>query len=940
MPDVGLSSISFEITGKADHGVESIERTTTALLNLKKAISNFSGKRFSTQIEKLSASFDKLNQAINGKGNELDQTASRLHSVAVELERIANASKNVNLGKVMRDMSKQKPLDIPKLTPGEAETPADIEPSTSDFDTSDVYDLNSAMGILSGMTRVLLQDIANVGKTGAHAFASIAKGAWNAASAVGTRVWESFTDRIKKADKALSGLGRAFARIAMYRFLRTLIKEITQGIKEGIDNMYQWSLVADTTFSNSMNRMATSALYLKNSLGAMLAPVINALVPIIDAVVDRIVSMINVINQLLALITGASYWTAAVKAQTKYADAVTGSKKAVDKLKLTIASFDELHILKNPDDKTGGGGGKAVPNYAGMFKNMPFDKTLKDLIDNQDWKGLGQYLGNKVNEFIDSVPWAELGAKFGRAFNGVIQTLYWFLDTIDWYNLSKHLSEFINNAVENVDFTYLGRLWTKKFTIMGDMIIGAIQNINWGGITGALSDIFIGRFDEFSKWIAGYNWFDVGSSIFDALYDAITGIKYGELASSLFKAFGSAVGALAGTIVGFLSDAGITLANNIADYFKPYTKGVGIEVIKGIGKGILDALKNVGEWIINNIWKPFIDGVKSAFGIASPAKTMEPVGEDIIGGMFVGIKNFWKNVTDWFETAKNSILTVWENIKGKTSEVWGNITTVAGNAWSTLKSGASEKFESIRSTVSSKWDTLKSNTSTVWNTIKTSLGTAWSTLQGNAKSSFDTVSAIVRGDWDKVKSDTSTRWSTIKTTLTSAWNTVKSNASSAFQNVVTTVKDKLNTAWSTISSMVTKFKNAFNFKVSFPTIRIPHIQLPHFRIDGAFSLNPPSVPSFSIDWYKEGGILEDGLFTMNHGELAGKFANGQSVVANNEQIIEGIKRGVIEAMSTVDRGNDRERVLNIQIDGDTLFKVVVDKNNRAVSMNGESPLLV
>ena len=33
MSDVGLSSISFEITGKSDHGVDAIHKTATALMN-------------------------------------------------------------------------------------------------------------------------------------------------------------------------------------------------------------------------------------------------------------------------------------------------------------------------------------------------------------------------------------------------------------------------------------------------------------------------------------------------------------------------------------------------------------------------------------------------------------------------------------------------------------------------------------------------------------------------------------------------------------------------------------------------------------------------------------------------------------------------------------------------------------------------------------------
>mgnify|MGYP002771804904 CR=1 FL=1 len=49
--------------------------------------------------------------------------------------------------------------------------------------------------------------------------------------------------------------------------------------------------------------------------------------------------------------------------------------------------------------------------------------------------------------------------------------------------------------------------------------------------------------------------------------------------------------------------------------------------------------------------------------------------------------------------------------------------------------------------------------------------------------------------------------------------------------------------------------------------------------------------------YETGGFPEDGLFMANHSELVGRFSNGKTAVANNEQIIEGISRGVGEATS-------------------------------------------
>ncbi len=57
------------------------------------------------------------------------------------------------------------------------------------------------------------------------------------------------------------------------------------------------------------------------------------------------------------------------------------------------------------------------------------------------------------------------------------------------------------------------------------------------------------------------------------------------------------------------------------------------------------------------------------------------------------------------------------------------------------------------------------------------------------------------------------------------------------------------------------------------------------------------VSKINIPQYAVGGFPEDGLFMANHNELVGQFSNGRTAVANNEQIIEGIKRGVAEANS-------------------------------------------
>lgn len=102
-------------------------------------------------------------------------------------------------------------------------------------------------------------------------------------------------------------------------------------------------------------------------------------------------------------------------------------------------------------------------------------------------------------------------------------------------------------------------------------------------------------------------------------------------------------------------------------------------------------------------------------------------------------------------------------------------------------------------------------------------------------------------------------------------------------------------------------------------------------MSGTFSFMPT---------YATGGFPEDGWFRANQGEIMGKFDNGKSVVANNEQITAGIASGVRQAvddaltpyLSQIAR-NTRETAdkdTSINIDGRTL----VSETDRRRSRNG------
>ena len=67
-------------------------------------------------------------------------------------------------------------------------------------------------------------------------------------------------DSAKKGSSGIASFWGALKRIAFYRFVRSIIREIGDAFKTGITNLYQWSSAVNGTFAKSMDRIATSTL--------------------------------------------------------------------------------------------------------------------------------------------------------------------------------------------------------------------------------------------------------------------------------------------------------------------------------------------------------------------------------------------------------------------------------------------------------------------------------------------------------------------------------------------------------------------------------------------------------------------------------------------------------------------------------------------------------
>lgn len=296
---------------------------------------------------------------------------------------------------------------------------------------------------------------------------SIAPAAKEAASANHTlrdRFRELFATT-SGAKRNMGGLLSSFARIAKYRFLRAVLKEITEGFKFGFENMYQYAKYVGHSFAPAVDSAQNALFKMKNSIGAALAPAIQMLIPYLVQAVNWFINLLNIVNQFLSLLRGQSTWTRATNASAstldKVKDSAKGASASVKELKGLLADWDELNIIQQ---ETGGGGGSGAGSkadednskYGLLFEEVQtFDENIQKVFEK--FKPVVSWIQEHletIKELALYIAAAFALWKIGNALiNGLANTIRHVLGiAIALYGAVKALEEFKDQWNNGISF--------------------------------------------------------------------------------------------------------------------------------------------------------------------------------------------------------------------------------------------------------------------------------------------------------------------------------------------------------------------------------------------------------------------------------------------------------------------------------------------------------
>lgn len=733
------------------------------------------------------------------------------------------------------------------------------------------------------------------------------------------------------------GIDITNATLATYAYnlgISKSVSEMTQMEKQQLrvlaildQSKVSWGDLANTinSPSNMLRQFGNNMKEVGMVAGQLFIPILSKVMPVVNGVTIAIKRLlVNLASLMGVKIDFESFGQSGYKDTSDgledisdgYQDVADSAKKAT----LSLMGFDEINKLQDDTSSSkgssGGGGStidltdditKAAADYEAAW-NKAFANMENSAVA---WADKIEKALEPVRKIFKDFAIGDFYAAGQDTSNLVAGIFNWFadaIDKVDWYGIGRKMGDYL-----------AGIDWVEVLSSVGRAIWEAIKAAIeiWQGLfqsapveTTIMSVLGVMKFTGLGK--------KIGERISDAL--SWSAIKKG------LKSFAGGGGLLKGLQTMLTTDLSVIMGAGTATEIG-LTIGAGI--VGGIGAAIIGF--NIGNKLNEALTGEKIDMSmfdQLAYLIKAPFEDLPSFIDGVIETITFGhkddIANWWTaSVAPWFTKEKWGELG--DNIKTSLSEKWNSFSDWWSNTaivswWNNNVAPWFEKdtwvdaVDGMKLGIQEKWDSIVG----WWNSL--AIVSWWSNdvkpwfTKEKWESLADGIKKGIQGKWDDV-----VNW----------WD-----SKPALQRISVAIEDfkaKIQNAWNS-------FKQWWNDL----GLEFPHIDTPHFKIDGEFSLAPPKVPKVSIDWYANGGFPGKGqLFVANEvgPEMVGTM-DGRTAVANQQEITTGIANAVYPAVynAVVAAMSEANNNVNITLQGDAdkLFTMVQDKANNYTNMTGQA----
>lgn len=596
-----------------------------------------------------------------------------------------------------------------------------------------------------------------------------------------------------------------------------------------------------------------------------------------------------------------------------------------------------------------------------------------------DWTNFGLSIANSINGFFKNFDFALLAKTINAWVQGIYTMLTTAIKNVSWKDVLKGITDFLSNLDIKTVEIIVGTLLIKKIislklgsvalAFIGKSLSKAIAQaiaskigfelVEGAGIGTAIMQAFKTIFASLST-----NLGLLIEGLFSGLSlgDAITA-AFGTGAVDLLATIGSAFSAIAGTILSIVNFVkmlkdGFSWVNELLLVIGVALATIGailagvaalpavivgaivaavatiVVVVKDNWSAVCELFSTVGDWFNGNVIKPVVSFFKDMW------KTIS----GFFGSLWKDIVTVWQGASKWFSsTVIEPIVGFFKGFATRAQQIFQGIWIIIQAIWIV----ASGWFNNnVITPISNLFNFLKTFIQT---TIQTAKDFVFSTWQGVASWFSGTVIQPISNFFNMLKAGITSALSTAKNFVISTWQSVagwfNGNVISPITNCFNIMKNGITSAfnyvWSSIRGGVTgamnyvisKIENGVNFVVSGINSLLRgfnKVVSMAAKVAGANWNGVSLVPKVHIPRLASGGIFprgEDGMAFINHNELVGKFSNGKNVVANNQQITEGIKQAVMEGMTQVmmnsnTGGSSAPIIENVfKCDSETLYRM-------------------